>query len=141
MELERSKPRRRAAVVLNYASVVAILVLFAFGQYRGWNTPLAVATIAIAAVAMMSFLMLHVKTHLWWLVHTKADNLDERQIQLTHESLRYSYGIFAIVTLLVLLYLGITHREDSLSIVVFASLLYLAHTLPASVIAWIEKEV
>lgn len=141
MELKRSKPRRRAVVVLNYAAVIAILVLFAFGQYRDWNTSLVVAVIAIAAVALMSFLMLHVKTHLWWLVHTKAENLDERQIQLTHESLRYSYGIFAIITLLVLLYLGIMHREDSMLMVVFASLLYLAHTLPASVIAWIEKEV
>ncbi|MEA3296685.1 MAG: hypothetical protein U9R56_02340 [candidate division Zixibacteria bacterium] len=142
MNQQISKSRRRLAVVINYLCIALFLILFNIGVYYGWSIPVIAGVIVSVAVAMVSFIVLHVKTHLWKLVHTKADKLDERQIQVTHESLRYSYGIFSVISLLVLMCTAlIVDKYDSGLIMIFACLLYLAHTLPASVIAWTEKEV
>jgi len=98
----------------------------------------------------------HIKTNLWRLVHTKYENLDERQIQVTHQSLRHSYGIFTVLILSVMFCIALLRvapiqclltgssdavPDDSMLMVIFAGLLYLAHTLPSSVIAWTEREV
>jgi len=137
-----SKSNRRIGVIINYACVLLSLVFFYFGKYNGWTDMMTVVTILVLVSALVSFVVLHIKTHLWRLVHTRADKLDERQIQVTHESLRYAYGIFSVISLLVLLVIALLAGEnDSMLILIFASLLYLAHTLPSSIIAWTEKEV
>ncbi len=70
-----------------------------------------------------------------------ADILDERQTLVTHESLRLSYSIFSVIVLCLLLYLGLRNSGDAMLMLTFAMLLYLAHTLPSSVLAWREREV
>ena len=65
--------------------------------------------------------------------------MDEREIALTSKSLRYAYGIFAVVILILLLSLAIT--DTPIDVVLVASLILFAHILPASVIAWTEKGV
>ena len=52
-----------------------------------------------------TFIPLHIRTGLWRLVHAKVEKLDEREIQQNLESLRYSYVIFAISSLLIILIL------------------------------------
>jgi len=141
MRLEQSKPKRRVAVIINYGCAGLFLLLFALGKYNGWTPLLLIALAATLAVLLASFLRLHIRTRLWWLVHTGAEHLDERQVQATHESLRVSYGIFSVIVLCILLYMGVRNTEDSMLILVFAVLLYLAHTLPSSVLAWREREV
>ena len=96
----------------------------------------------IVVVGLFSFITLYIKTKIWKLVHTKIEKLDEREIQLTHESLRYSYSIFTVVSLLVLLIFALTIKDyDSLLMIICIGLLYLAHTLPAAIIAWKQKDV
>lgn len=138
-----SKPNRRIAVVINYGCVLLFLASFYIGKYYGWSVEVIAGAIVTAVTAVITFIILHIRTRLWKLVHTKAEKLDERQIQVTRESLRYSYAIFTVVSLLVLMCIALSAgRHDSTNLIlVFASLLYLAHTLPSSVMAWTEKEV
>ncbi len=137
-----SKPNRRIAVIINYGCVLLFLASFYIGKYYGWSVEVIAGAIVTAVAALINFIILHIRTRLWKLVHTKAEKFDERQIQVTHESLRYSYAIFTVVSLLVLMCIALSAgRHDSNLILVFASLLYLAHTLPSSVMAWTENEV
>lgn len=142
-----SKSARRAGVVINYGCLVAVIAMFYVGKHDGWSMALSVGSAAVLLGVLVSFIIIHIKTKLWELVHTKHDNLDERQIQVTHESLRYSYSIFTIIILVALLAIALTSgrsnlfTDHSMLMVIFAGLLYLAHTLPSSIIAWTEKEV
>ena len=141
MKLEQSKSKRRLAVIVNYGCAGLFLMLFALGTYNGWNPLLLIALVATLITMLASFGRLHLRTRLWWLVHTRAEHLDERQVQITLDSLRVSYAIFSVIVLCILLYLGVTSTGDSMLILVFAVLLYLAHTLPSSVLAWREREI
>ena len=142
--MQRSMPKsnRRIAVVVNYSCVVLFVILFCAGHYFGWNPLVVAGIIAASIVTLISFILLHIRTRLWKLVHTKIEDLDERQVQVTHESLRRSYTIFSVLSLVVLMCLALLNAgRDSILIIIFAGLLYLAHTLPASIIAWREKEI
>jgi hypothetical protein len=104
--------------------------------------PLVIAGLILSlAVLAVSFILIHVVTGLWRLTHTKVSNLDERQILVTHDALRHSYAIITILCLLALFWKSLFPGENPNLIIIFAALLYLAHTLPASVIAWRESEV
>ncbi len=139
MSKPATKSSRRLGVVINYAAIILFLLFFYLGKYHGWNVPVAAAAIAAVIVVLVTFIVMHVKTRLWMLVHTRVEKLDEREIQITLESLRRAYGIFAVTNLLVLLWIAVSAgRDDSMFILIFASLLYLAHTLPASILAWTQ---
>ncbi|MEA1980911.1 MAG: hypothetical protein U9N54_08055 [candidate division Zixibacteria bacterium] len=136
-----SRAIRRLHVVLNYFCIIAIIVFFAIGKIHGWSSSILIVIGLIAAVGLISFITLYIKSKVWKLVHAKIDKLDEREVQLTHESLRLSYSIFTVVSLLVLLIFAVTAKEyDSLIMIIFIGLLYLAHTLPAAIIVWKQKE-
>ena len=142
MAVQTSKSTRRLLIAINYLCVVLLLVLYAAGKYLGWNLPVVIALAAVAVILLVSFVLAHIKTRLWRLAHAKAESLDERQIQVTHESLRHSYSIFTVISLLTLLIIAVlSGGDDSMLILIFAGLLYLAHTLPSSIIAWKEREV
>jgi len=129
-------------VVVNYSSLVLALVIVVAGPRIGWSLWLDGAVAALLLVALVSFAVIHLRTGLWRLVHTRVEELDERQVQVTHEALRYSYSIFSILTLLLLL-AGVLLETSigSMGAVLLAALIYVAHTLPAAVLAWTEKEI
>jgi len=142
MKREISKKNRRIVVIINYLSIFFILVFFYAGINIGWNVLIIAGEIIVIITAVMSFIYLHIRTHLWKLVHTSIEELDERQIQVRYESLRYSYSIFSIISLLVIFYHSLTIRGDvSFGMLILSSLIYLAHTLPSSIIAWTEKKI
>jgi hypothetical protein len=139
MSLSESKPTRRAWVVVNYASVVTFIAAFIAGEQTGWTAWIVAVIGAGLLLAAGSFIGVYWKTGLWRLVHAKDDELDERQRQITHDALRHAYSIFTVVTLLILLYVAFTYQDWG--IIVLASLIYFAHIIPASIIAWREKVV
>jgi hypothetical protein len=137
-----SKSTRRLLIVISYLCVVLSLVLYAAGKYLGWSFTVVIALEAVVVILPVSFMLAHIKTRLWHLAHAKAETLDERQIQVTHESLRHSYSIFTVISLVMLLVTAVVSGgDDSILILIFVGLLYLAHTLPSSIIAWTEREV
>ena len=136
-----SKTSRRVWVVINYLSLIMLIILYRFGHLKGWNVLIVVSLIVVFILLQLSFTKLYKKTGLWKLVHTSVKELDEREIQLTHEALRYSYSIFVITCLLIIFIASILEIDMIIDVVSGVALLYLAHTLPASVIAWTEREV
>lgn len=146
-----SKPARRFGVIVNYSSAMFFAIIFCLGEYEQWSAPLAlVAILTVFSLAISSYLTLF-RTGLWRLTHTRVEKLDEREIQLTHTSLRHSYAIFTGVSLALIAFMvlsvrfsiiTLTHRGHySFGLIVLILLQYLVQTLPASIIAWTEKEV
>jgi len=140
MKREISKAKRRIGVIANYASLIILLILFYSAEYLGWNVIFTIGIIAMFTVFLITYIKVQVKTGLWRLVHTKIEKLDEREIQVTHESLRYSYAIFSVICLAIMLIYSVA-ESGSISVLIVAGLIYLAHTLPSSVIAWTERKV
>ena len=140
-----SRSVRRAGVLLNYGSLVLMLVFFYAAKQTHANEFLIISVLALI-VTIASCLYVHGKTGLWRLVHTNIEKLDERETQVVHVSLRRSYSAFSILCLLVILASELIEEYMSGTINIsllpaFACLLYLAHTLPSSLIAWTEREI
>ena len=108
----------------------------------------AVDVVGIAAfiVVVITFIPLHAKTGLWKLTHAKTENLDERQVQITHVALSQAYGWFTVICLVImighaLLFRFLPFLGVGITVPLVVSLFYLAHTLPGSILAWTETEV
>jgi hypothetical protein len=142
----KDRSRRRMGVLFNYAMLVLLLICFYVAEIIGWNIVLAAGSALSLAAVILSFIKVHIKTRLWHLGHARTDDLDERQVQITHESLRYSYIFFTIIALTVFLVADV-YRQFSIVAAeitmtpIIAGLIYLAHTLPSSILAWTEREV
>lgn len=141
-----SRALRRWGVVLNYASLTVCLACLHLVKSTGFRPIPAGAGAAALAFLVLSFVRLHWKTGLWRLTHSGTDGLDERQNQVAHEALRISYSGFSVISLSVLLLLSLLREDfplfDRVSLIgLTASLLYFAHTLPGSVLAWRETEI
>ena len=140
MKKEITRKDRRIGVIVNYICLMLLIAIFFTGEHYGWSIPLIGGIIVAFLVVIISFNRVQIKTGLWNLAHTKTKGLDEREMQVTHEALRASYSIFSIVCL-VIIYVNSIAEKGNIHILIFAAVLYLAHTLPSSVIAWTEKEV
>ena len=119
-----------------------------------WNRGIVVtiAGIIIGLVCFtFTFVQVYGRTGLWKFVHMSLKDLDEREAQVIHNSLRVAYAIFTVLALLYILVLtlkiqffaGLTDPSGDFSFgnVVFAAFIYLSHILPASIIAWSERSV
>jgi len=137
-----SRAHRRIGVIVNYCGLFAFVALFHIYTDHISNVIVLAGMIAALVITIISFIRVHVSTRLWSLVHTKTDKLDEREILVTHESLRYSYSILSVLLLIIIFLLALFWvNKGQIGAVLPASLIYFAHTLPSSVIAWNEKVV
>ncbi len=146
METTISQSKRKMWVIINYVALVLLLISF-YAADRTGLTALTISGGVIAILAIVvSFIQAYARTGLWRFVHTKVEKLDEREMLVTYESLRHAYGLFAVICLLVFLLAELITKEFGggykLALMpVIMALLYLAHVLPASVIAWTEREI
>ncbi len=143
MKKELSLMNRRMLVGANYVAVILVLVFFHLGETRGWDPAVASVTIMSLLIALISFVVVHLKTHLWKMSHARPEKLDEREFQVIHGALGHSYSIFVIVCIVILYVLTLAEIKGAgtLGVLLPGSLLYLAHSLPSAVLAWTEKEV
>jgi len=151
MSRNLSKSKRRIWVVWNYAGVIVFIVLVLLGEYTRWVAALSVAAALSFVFIVVSFAFLYIRTGLWKLTHAKTENLDEREIQITHQSIRQSYKIFSLSSLVILFFIFLSVRYSfftltpqghySFGLMILMFLNYLVNTLPAAVIAWTEQEV
>ena len=98
------KKKNITAVVINYVSLILILVVFYAVQILGLNKLFILVVIMLLLVLIISFNSAFKKTGLWKLVHRSQKHLDERELQIIHKAIRLSYSIFVILCL-VLIYL------------------------------------
>jgi hypothetical protein len=87
---------------------------------------------------VFSFNKAFIKTKYWKMVHTKSKNLDEREMNVVLNALKYSYSIFTILCL-VIIYSFAIFEFYPIDVVLAGGLLFLAHILPASIVGWNEK--
>jgi len=135
-----SKVNRRIGIVINYLCLFGVVVFFHIGKSEGWNIVIISVIILFLIGLLISFWINYTKTGLWKMIHSKSESLDERQIQVMHSALKYSYSAFAIITLGCMYYFVIFEGKQ-INVVLVTGLLYLAHILPASIIAWNERQV
>jgi hypothetical protein len=137
--------------MVHYSAAILFSVIFCIGEYGQWNVPLGVvAGLALSSLAI-SFYWTLIRTGLLRLTRASAKKLDEREIQITHRSLRHSYAIFSVFSLALIgcmvisvrfSWFNLTHRGHySFGLIVLIFLQYLVQTLPASIIAWTEERV
>ena len=127
---------------INYSTLILMNIMFYF-VFRGRQAAHIYDVIGITSflVVIVTFVPLHKKSGIWKLTHTKSEKLDERELALTHRALSESYGWFAIICLLILLALSLISRMNicpqyTISMPLVASMIYLAHTLPGTLIIW-----
>jgi uncharacterized membrane protein len=142
MASESTQSVRRIGILVNYMAIVGVGVLFYFGKYHGWSLPIAAGLLACVAVVAVGFLFLHARTRRWHFTHKNMEELDEREAQVVLESLRHAYEIFTVTCIVLLFGLGLmAGRNDSMLTLICVCMIYLAHTLPSSVIAWTSRRV
>ena len=137
-----SKTNRRLGVLVNYMALILAVLIFEILKYDlglpGWAGLSLIGVLLI--VLIVSFAYTFGITGLWRLTHKKTEKLDEREIQVVTNSVKISYSIFTILVILVI-YLFAILGMGPFDVVIAATLLYLAHILPTSILAWTEKEV
>ena len=72
------------------------------------------------------------------MTHTSSKKLDERELQVVYKATTFSYTIFTVACLVIIYSFNLT-GIGSIDVVLAASLLYFAHTLPAAIIAFTQK--
>ena len=139
MEMRKSIKKRKIGVILTLLSLCSMVLIFEYCKIEQRDSTIIAIEIIPIIIFLVSFIVTFIKTGLWGFIHKPLKKLDEREVALTSKSLRYAYGIFTVVTLILLLSLAITHTQ--IDVVIVASLILFAHILPASYIAWTEKEI
>ena len=138
MKNQRSKKQNKVWISLNYLSLIAGILLFYTVKNHYWPPSYLLFEIGIIAILIFSLFKAFIITGFWKMVHTSPKNLDEREMQVVLNALRYSYSIFTIVCLLIIYVFAIAEYQP-IDVVLAGGLLYLAHLLPASIIGWNEK--
>ncbi|NQT65452.1 MAG: hypothetical protein HQ554_04675 [FCB group bacterium] len=130
----------KSAVVINYVSLVLMLVIFYSVQWLDLNKIFIIIEIIPLIAIIISFNFAFNRSGLWKLVHRSQKKLDERELQIVHTAIKYSYTIFVIISLVLILLFAVAEGRP-IDVLLAASLIYLAHTLPATVIAFRGEEI
>jgi len=138
MEQQNFKKWNRYWILLHYFSLIAFIVFFYIGKYLYWSACTVIFEIGFLLILVISFFRAFIRTKFWKMVHTSTKNLDEREMFAVLKSLRYSYSIFTITSLIIIFIFALIgyHRID---VLLAGALLLLAHTLPAAVVGWNEE--
>ena len=135
-----TQKRRRISVIINYFSILLILTIFYIIKLGLLNKAFLTLEIIPLITIIISFRNAFGKTNLWKMTHSSFKNLDEREVQVVYKATSISYSLFVIITL-VIIYTFILIGMGNIDALLAAGFLYVAHTLPAAIIAWNEKEV
>ncbi len=147
MENQKKRSARRSWIVVNYLALLLMNLLFYVVHHlRDVSHLVDFFGLFALLVVGLTFIRVHKRTGLWKLTHSSVDALDEREVQLTHMALRRSYAWFTVICLSIVLLHAVLARmipgvDLSITVPLSGSLIYLAHTLPASVLAWTQAEV
>ena len=134
------KKKNTTAVVINYVSLLLMLIIFYAVQWLGLNKIFIIVEIIPLIAIIISFNFAFNRSGLWKLVHRSQKKLDERELQIVHTAIRYSYSIFVIISLALILLFAVAEGRP-IDMLLATSLIYLAHTLPAAVIAFSGEEI
>ncbi|MEA2095654.1 MAG: hypothetical protein U9P73_03025, partial [Candidatus Cloacimonadota bacterium] len=127
------KKKNRTAVVINYVSLLFILIIFYTIRELDVNKWYLLIEIIPLVVMRISFNTAYHKSGLWIMIHKSQKTLDEREIQILHRAIRMSYNIYVILVLLLIMIFAVVDLRP-IDMVLVVCLGYVSHTLPAAVI-------
>ncbi|MCK4257920.1 MAG: hypothetical protein KAX49_03025 [Halanaerobiales bacterium] len=131
--------KTKIGIIINYLALILFVTLFTIGKKIDWNVQIVIGVIATILIIIICFIKVYLKSSLWKLVHRPQEKLNEKEKSTINTSIRKSYQIFSITTLTILFVYALAETKIGMELVV--SLIYFAHTLPSSLIAWTEKEI
>ena len=137
MKTSYSKKRIRTGVVINYFGLAGSVAIWEFCSNSYWNNTMIIAGIVSFILLLSSLIPTYFTTRIWQFNHMPVSKLDERELQISSHALRYAYSIFTIIALVTFYLYSLA--ELQVSVILAASMLYFAHILPASIIAWNGK--
>jgi len=138
MKKSSSESKIKLVIIFNAMNVIAIVLLFELLKMADNKIWLGVLEFLLVITAFITFYYAYWQTGLWRLAHTKTEKLDEREIQLVSDSLKVSYSVFTIVTVLII-YAFAVIEKGPIDVVIAAGLLYFAHILPSAILGWRGK--
>lgn len=125
---------QKVSIVIHLISLVCWTILF-----NPWTQIVAEAwaknlfLISIGLSALSSYFSFR-KTGLLKFTHTKTKDLDERELIVTNNAIRFGYSILAMVVSLLLFVIALTSWQIHVTHAAFT--LYIAHILPAVYLGW-----
>jgi hypothetical protein len=134
-----NRSSRRAGVIITFAFLLLSLILFEESRITGFTIFKIIFNFVLGIIFLTGFIFTYLKTGIWRFIHQPFEKYDEREIELAGKSLRYSYSIFTVSILIFLLLVSLSDFEINIQIV--AVLIFMAHLIPASIIAWTQKEI
>jgi len=129
---------RRSSVILNYLSIILILIIFYLVKLLGISKIYLLFEIIPIVILIITFKSAFLNTNFWKMTHTSSKKLDERELQVVYKATTFSYTIFTILCLIIIYTFHLT-GIGSIDVVLAVALLYFAHTLPAAIIAFTQK--
>jgi len=147
MDQSQNKGKLRSVVVVNYLCLVIMnLCFFYVTAYEVMTHMAAMLGILVFILVVFTSVRVHMNSGLWKLTHAQAEMLDERELQVTHRAIHHAYGWFSIICLAIMLVHAFlvqmgSNMEALNTIPLVTSLIYFAHTLPGSILAWTERDV
>lgn len=138
MKNQKSRTQNRVWILLNYLSLIVGMLLFYTVKIYHWPLFFLFFEIGIIVIFLISLFKAFIITKFWEMVHTSSKNLDEREMQVVLNALRYAYSIFAVICLIIIYAFAIAEYQP-IDVLLAGGLLFLAHTLPASIVGWNEK--
>jgi len=140
MKINENRKLRRIWVVTNLAALILSAGTFELIKQAndGNRTLLWVLLGAFLVVFITSFSIAFGVTGIWKFTHSKYAELDEREMMIISNALRISYAVFTVSVILIV-YAYALLESGPIDVVIAASMLYLAHILPGSILAWHEK--
>jgi hypothetical protein len=138
--MSKIQRKLRQALVINYLSFIIFLSLFYLVRHGVFHRIYILANLLPLAGIIASFHVAFGKSQLWKLTHSVFGKLDERETELVFRATTISYSIFSIICL-VMIYVFSLIGLGAIDVLLAAFLLYLAHSLPAAIIAWNQKVV
>ncbi|RLD60293.1 MAG: hypothetical protein DRI95_15800 [Bacteroidetes bacterium] len=138
MENQKLRKQNKIWISINYLSLITGILLFYI--VKNHHMPLTILwfEVGIIAVLLVSFYKAFIITKFWKMVHTSSKDLDEREMQVVLNALRYAYSIFAIICIIIIYAFAIAENQP-IDVVLAGGLLYFAHILPVGIVGWNEK--
>lgn len=136
--MNKSFKIQRLNLLINYFSIILILAIFYIVRNSDTSRLYLVLEVIPASLVVWTFIKVFGKTGFWKLTHPYKRELDERELQLVYKATSLSYGIFIIITLIIIYSYALV-QKGPIDVVLAAALLYFAHTLPAAIIASKKK--
>ena len=140
MGIKNNRKKRRFWVTGNLVTLILAVSIFELIKHKAdFSTSFLWLFFGITLTGFIaSFFLAFGKSGVWSLTHSRFNDLDERQIMVISNALRISYSIFTILVILII-YAYALFQRGPIDVILAAALLYLAHILPGSILAWHEK--